>query len=186
MAIEMIENNELEGFTLGRLGFDNFTDENVNYGGEDFFNLFGSRNAKKSAFRTAVQTKYQNLPSDCNSIQRSIDLISNDLATLLKQKSNLSQRESVDETNIILGQFKNLQIKQDCEGKMAQQLREQEQTSTLSTLTQLTEASVGQAQKELGQQKSSIGGIPTKNLLIYGGLGLVGIVFIVLILKRNK
>jgi hypothetical protein len=188
MAIEMIENNELGAFGEGRLGFMNFADErNVNYGGgEEFFNLFGSRNAKKSAFRDAVKKKYQDLPSDCANIQRSIDLIANDVATLLKQKSNLAQRETLDETNIILGQFKNLQIKQNCEGIAAQQIQEQERASTLATLTQLTDSSVSQAQKELGQQKSSVGGVPTKNLLIYGGVGIVAIIFVALIIKNRK
>jgi hypothetical protein len=67
MAIDMIENNDLGTFTEGRLGFRQFADEKFsNYtGGEDFFNLFGSRKAKKSAFRDSVRQKYQNLPSDC-------------------------------------------------------------------------------------------------------------------------
>lgn len=184
MAIDMIENNELGAFTEGRLGFSQFADEkNVNYtGSEDFFNLFGSRNAKKSAFRDAVKKKYQDLPSDCDNIQRSIDLITNDVTTLLKQKSTLQQRETLDESNIILGQFKKLQIQQNCEGVAAKKAREEEKASTLATLTQLTESSVGQAQKELSTAKSS----PTKNLLIYGGVGLAAIVFIALILKKKQ
>lgn len=187
MAIDMIENNELGAFAEGRLGFSQFADDkNMNFtGGEEFFNLFGSRKAKKSAFRTAVQKKYQDLPTDCDNIQRSIDLISNDVATLIKQKSSLQQRETLDESNIILGQFKSLQIKQNCEAVAAQKAREEEKASTLATLTQLTESSVGQAQKELTTAKSSIAGVPTKNLLIYGGVGLAAIVFIALILKKN-
>lgn len=188
MAIEMIESNDFGNFGEGRLGIKSFVNErNVNYGGgEDFFNLFGSRNAKKSAFRTAVQKKYQNLPSDCDTIQNSIDLVANDVATLLKQKSNLQQRETLDESNIILGQLKSLQIKQNCEGILSQKTREQESASTLATLTQLTESSVGQAQKELTTAKSSIAGVPTKNLLIYGGVGLAGIIFITLILRKKQ
>lgn len=187
MAIDMIENNELGTFTEGRLGFSQFADEkNVNYtGAEDFFNLFGSRNRKKSAIRDGVKNKYQDLPSDCDNIQRSIDLISNDVSTLLKQKPNLNQREALDESNIILGQYKRLQIQQNCEAVAAQKAREEEKASTLATLTQLTESSVGQAQKELTTAKSSVAGIPTKNLLIYGGVGLAAIVFIALILKKN-
>lgn len=49
MAIDMIENNELGTFTEGRLGLNQFVDEGyTNYtGGEDFFNLFGSKKRKK-------------------------------------------------------------------------------------------------------------------------------------------
>jgi hypothetical protein len=187
MAIDMIENNDLGAFAEGRLGFRQFADEgNSNYtGSEDFYNLFGSRNAKKSRYRDAVKSKYQDLPSDCARIQNSIDLISNDIATLLKQKSTLQQRETLDESNIILGQFKRLQIQQNCEQLAAEAAKKEQQESTLATLTQLTEASVGQAQKELTTAKSSIAGVPTKNLLIYGGVGLAAIVFIALILKKK-
>ena len=188
MAIDMIEDNELGVFSEGRLGFNEFADvKNKNYtGDEDFFNLFGSRGAKKSKFRDAVKQRYQNLPSDCESIQNSIDFIANDVATLLKQKSSLQQRETLDESNIILGQYKSLQIKQNCEGLAAEKAKKLDSESTLATLTQITESSVGQAQSELTKAKSSIGGIPTQNLLIYGGLGVLAIIFVVIITKRKS
>lgn len=184
MAIDMIENNELGAFVEGRLGFKQFTDEKYSSytGAEDFYNLFGSRNRKKSAIRLAVQEKYQNLPSDCNSIQQSIDLISNDIATLLKSKANLQQRESLDESNIILGQFKKLQISQNCVQKLAQQSKEEERASALSTLSALSEASVGQAKAEI------TGTTPddtNKKLLLYGGIGLGALLLIALILKKQ-
>jgi hypothetical protein len=188
MAIDMIENNDLGTFTEGRLGFRQFADEKFsNYtGGEDFYNLFGSRKAKKSAFREAVRQKYQNLPSDCERVQNSIDLISNDVQTLLKQKSSLEVREKLDESNIILGEYKRLQIQQNCEGLAAQKAKQEERESTLATLTQLTESSVGQAKTELTTAKSAVAGIPTKNLLIYGGVGVAAFILIALILKKKS
>lgn len=188
MAIDMIENNELGVFSEGRLGFNNFADEREKSytGSEDFFNLLGGRKAKKSVFRDAVKQKYQNLPSDCKRIQNSIDFIANDVATLLKQKPSLEQREALDESNIILGRYKSLQIKQNCEGLAAERAKKLDSESTLATLTQLTESSVGQAQSELTKSKSSIGGIPTQNLLIYGGLGVLAVIFVVIISKRKS
>ena len=47
MAIDMIENNELGALAPSRLGLREFADDKWAYknytGGEDFFNLFGSR-----------------------------------------------------------------------------------------------------------------------------------------------
>jgi hypothetical protein len=188
MAIDMIENDDLGTFAEGRLGFRQFADEkSSNYtGGEDFYNLFGSRKAKKSAFREAVRQKYQNLPSDCERVQNSIDLISNDVQTLLKQKSSLEVRERLDESNIILGEYKRLQIQQNCEAVASQKAKQEDRESTLATLTQLTESSVGQAKTELTTAKSAVAGIPTKNLLIYGGVGVAALILIALILKKKS
>lgn len=191
MAIDMIENNELGVFTEGRLGLKQFTDENRNYtGSEDFYNLFGSRNKKKSTLREQVRAKYDSFPTECANIQTSIDAISNDVATLLKQKSTLEQREKLDETNKVLGEFKNKQILQGCEAIKEAEKQEKERASTLETLTKLSDVSVGKAEAELK------GLVPTtgeggdfvkknKNLLIYGGIGVVGLVIIALILRRR-
>ncbi len=50
MAIDMIENNDLGALAPSRLGLREFADDNWAYknytGGEDFFNLFGSRKEK--------------------------------------------------------------------------------------------------------------------------------------------
>jgi hypothetical protein len=189
MAIEMIEKSELANFREGRLGWKQFADEGYkNYtGGEDFFNLFGSRKEKKSAIRSGVASKYAKLPTDCDNIQTSIDIISNDLATLLKQKQKLQQREAIDETNIILGQFKKLQISQKCQEVRAQKEAEQQRAGTLDTLTKLSDISVGKAQAELAGiapsgQEDFFG--KNKNLLIYGGVGLAALIGIALILRR--
>lgn len=192
MAIDMIENNELGVFTEGRLGFRQFADETRNYtGSEDFFNLFGSRNKKKATFREQVRARYDSFPTECSNIQTSIDAISNDVATLLKQKVTLEQRERLDETNKVLGEYKNKQILQGCEALKEQDKQEKDRASTLDTLTKLSDVSVSKAQSELQGLIPSEGSAKgdfvskNKNLLIYGGVGVVGLVIIALILKRR-
>ena len=191
MAIDMIESNELAALAPSRLGLKQFADEGFkNYaGGEDFFNLFGSRRRKKSAIRDAVVAKYKDLPTDCANIQTSIDIIANDVATLLKQKSNLQQREALDETNIILGQFKAIKVQNRCEEVKAEQKREQVKADTLKTLQELGDVSVQKAQAELqglqaGTEGAAGGQIDTKKILIYGGIGLAVLVGIALILRK--
>ena len=187
MAIDMIENNDLGVFTEGRLGLRQFADETRNYtGSEDFYNLFGSRSKKKTTFREQIRAKYDTYPTDCPNIQTSIDAISNDVATLLKQKVTLEQREKLDETNKVLGEYKNKQILQGCEALKTQENQEKERASTLDILTKLSDDSVGKAQSELqGLVPSDEGSGKNKNLLIYGGVGVVGLVIIALILRRR-
>jgi hypothetical protein len=192
MAIDMIENDDLGVFAEGRLGLRQFADENRNYtGSEDFYNLFGSRNKKKATFREQIRAKYDSYPTDCANVQTSIDAISNDVATLLKQKSTLEQRERLDETNKVLGEYKNKQILQGCEALKEQDKQEKERASTLDTLTKLSDVSVSKAQAELQGLVPSDGGAKgdfvskNKNLLIYGGIGVVGLVIIALILRRR-
>lgn len=187
----MIERNDFGNFTEGRLGWKQFADEGYrNYtGGEDFYNLFGSRASKKTTIRESVRAKYADLSTDCSNIQTAIDVVSNDIATLLKQKTNLQQREALDESNKVLGEFKNRQIIQGCQQAMAQKEAESKRAETLETLTKLSDVSVGKAQQELAGLAPQEGGgnvlQKNKNLLIYGGLGLVGLVVIALILKRR-
>ncbi len=188
----MIENDDLGVFAEGRLGLRQFADENRNYtGSEDFYNLFGSRNKKKATFREQIRAKYDSYPTDCANVQTSIDAISNDVATLLKQKSTLEQRERLDETNKVLGEYKNKQILQGCEALKEQDKQEKERASTLDTLTKLSDVSVSKAQAELQGLVPSDGGAKgdfvskNKNLLIYGGIGVVGLVIIALILRRR-
>lgn len=192
MAIDMIENNELGAFREGRLGWSQFIDDKYkNYtGAEDFYNLFGSRKEKKTNIRQEVRAKYADLPTDCDNIAKSIEIINTDLQTLLKQKQNVQQRERQDETNIILGEYKKLAIRQDCESKKAAATKEAEREATLSTLTKLTETSVGKAQEELTGLQAAVAGTgdtakdANKKLLIYGGVGIAALVIIALILKK--
>lgn len=191
MAIDMIENNDLGVFSEGRLGLKQFADENRNYtGSEDFYYLFGSRKKKKATFREQVRMKYDTYPTDCANIQTSIDAISNDVATLLKQKANLEQREKLDETNKVLGEYKNKQILQGCEALKEAEKQEKERAATLETLTKLSDVSVGKAQQELQGLVPTEGAAQgdflskNKNLLIYGGIGVGALIVIALILRK--
>ena len=116
MATDMLENCGLSALDHSRLGNKNFIDEGqravkrqVIQGGymftgeEDFYNLFGSRNKKKANFRAAQRALYKDLKDDCDNIQLSIDIISNDVATLLKKKSDLETKERLSEANNVLG-----------------------------------------------------------------------------------
>lgn len=191
MAIDMIEDNELSALAPSRLGLRQFADESFkNYtGDEDFYNLFGSRKRKKSELRDKVREKYATLPTDCENIQRSIDVISNDVATLLKRKQNLEQRETLDETNLILGEYKKLLISQDCEKIAAKRESELQKAATLDTLTKLGDVSVQKAEAELkglqsGLQKEGGAGLDNKKILLYGGIGVGALILIALILRK--
>lgn len=188
MAIDMIENNELSALAPSRLGLNQFADDGFkNYVGDDeFYNLFGSRARKKSRIRDAVRAKYVSLPTDCDRIQNSIDIISNDVETLLKQKQNLQQREALDETNIILGEYKKLLISQDCAAIKAKAEKEQQRAATLDTLTQLGDVSVQKAQAELQglQAGAQQGSLDNKKILLYGGIGVGALLLFALILRK--
>lgn len=189
MAIDSIESNELSALASSRLGIKQFIDDpDVNYTGDaEFYNLFGSRKQKKSAIREAVRAKYINLPTDCERIQQSIDVISTDAATLLKQRQNLQQREALDETNIILGEYKKRQIEQNCEQILARRQSDEQQKLLLEQLGGLGDVSVQKAQQELAGLKAtgaSGTGLSTKNLLIYGGVGVAVLIGIALIVRK--
>lgn len=194
MAIDMIENNELGALAPSRLGLREFADDNWAYknytGGEDFFNLFGSRKAKIEKYSSWAKTKFENLSTDCDKIQGSIDIINNELQLLLKQKQTLNIKTQIKETNQILADFKRMQIQQDCEKKITEAKTATEREQTLATLTQLSDVSVGKAQQELAGLQAGLSPeeaasqARTKNYLLYGGLGLGAILLIALIARR--
>lgn len=191
MAIDMIENNELGALAPSRLGLNEFADDQWAYrnytGSDDFFNLFGSREKKKEKARATVQGKFENLQTDCANIQKSIDIVNNELQLLLKaSKKNISVKTQIDEANKALSAFKRLQIEQDCQALEAEAKSQKAKEETLATLTQLSDVSVGKAQGELaGLQSGAEGqGDDTKKLLIYGGIGLAALVAIILIARR--
>lgn len=194
MAIDMIENNELGALAPSRLGLNEFVDDNWAYknytGEEDFFNLFGSRKKKMDKYTSWARAKFENLSTDCENVQKSIDIINNELQLLLKQKQTLNVKTQIKETNQILAEFKRAQIEQDCENKLAQTKAEKEKADTLSTLTQLSDISVGKAQQELAGLQA--GAAPQdaasqaqmKKYLMYGGIGLGAVLLIFLIARR--
>jgi hypothetical protein len=206
MATDMLENCELSALDDSRLGNRNFIDEGqrvvkrqVVQGGfmftgeEDFYNLFGSRNKKKSNFRLAQRNKYKDLKDDCDNIQVSIDIISNDVATLLKRKSDLENKERLSEANTVLGEFKNKQIANRCEEVKAASLKESERAKSLELLTSLSDTTVDKAKGDLagliggdakdGKAGETVGGI-NKKVLLYGGIGL-GVLVVAAILIRK-
>ena len=194
MAIDMIENNELGALAPSRLGLRQFADEKwvyKNYTGDDnFYNLFGSRKAKIEKYSSWAKAKFENLPTDCANIQRSIDIINNELASLIKQKPTLNIKTQIKETNLILADYKKMQLEQDCE-RIAQEAKvAQEREQTLATLTQLSDVSVGKAQQELAGLQAGVSPEQAaadeqmKKYLIYGGVGLGAILLIFLIARR--
>jgi hypothetical protein len=205
MSIEMLENSELAALSNSRLGNRNFIDEGqrrmgINSkqeyacftGEDDFYNLFGSRNKKKSNFRAAQRALYKDLKKDCDNIQTSIDIISNDVATLLKQKSNLEQRERLSEANNVLGEFKKQQIGNKCEEVRAAALKEAERAKSLELLTSISDSTVDKAKGDLAGltsadakagSEATVGGI-NKKILIYGGIGLGVLVVAAIMIRR--
>lgn len=194
MAIDMIENNELGALAPSRLGLREFADDKWAYknytGGDDFFNLLGSRKKKMEKYSSWARTKFENLSTDCDKIQGSIEIINNEIQLLLKQKQTLNIKTQLKETNQILADFKRTQIEQDCERILTQAKSEKEREQTLATLTQLSDVSVGKAQQELAglqaglspQEASSQANM--KKYLLYGGIGLGAILLIALITKK--
>jgi hypothetical protein len=194
MAIDMIENNELGALAPSRLGLNEFVDDKWAYknytGEEDFFNLFGSRKKKMDKYTSWAKAKFENLSTDCGEVQKSIDIINNELQLLLKKKQTLNVKTQIKETNQILADFKRAQIEQDCENKLAETKSEKEKADTLSTLTQLSDISVGKAQQELAGLQA--GAAPQdaasqaqmKKYLLYGGIGLGAVLLIFLIARR--
>lgn len=193
MAIDMIENNELGALAPSRLGLDEFADEKWVYknytGGDEFFNASG-RKKKIEKYKSWAQSKFESLPSDCENVQKSIDIINNELQLLVKQKQTLNVKTQIAETNQILASFKKAQIEQDCEKKLTEEKTAAEREQTLSTLTQLSDVSVGKAQQELAGLQA--GAAPKdaaqqeqmKKYLLYGGIGLGAILLIVLITRK--
>jgi hypothetical protein len=193
MAIDMIENNELGALAPSRLGLNEFVDDNWAYknytGEEDFFSASG-RKKKKEKYKSWARSKFESLSTDCGEVQKSIDIINNELQLLLKQKQTLNVKTQIAETNEILAEFKRAQIEQDCENKLAQTKAEKEKADTLSTLTQLSDISVGKAQQELAglqagaSPQDAASQAQMKKYLMYGGIGLGAVLLIFLIARR--
>ena len=205
MATDMLENCGLSALDPSRLGNRNFIDEGqrvvkrqVIQGGymftgeDDFYNLFGSRNKKKRNFRAAQNLLYKDLKTDCDNIQTSIDIISNDVATLLKRKSDLEQRERLIEANNVLGEFKKKQIANKCEEVKAAALKDSERAKSLELLTSISDTTVNKAKGDLagligGDAKdggaATVGGI-NKKVLLYGGIGLGVLVVAAILIRR--
>lgn len=198
MAIDMIENNELSALSPSRLGVRQFVTDGkkgmpkmLNFTGtDDFVNLFGSRIAKKSAFRQDVRKKYGAIPTSCDAINQQIEVVSSDLEALVKRsasRTTLEIKEQMDETNKVLAELKSALIKSGCKAEMAQQAKveaEQKAAKTLETLSQLGEKQVSAAKSEL-LGGTTDGGTSKGKILLFGGIAVAAIVGIYLY-KKNK
>jgi hypothetical protein len=217
MAIDMIERSELHATSRLGGGKRFIDDKNLNFtGGEDFFNLFGSRKKKKSLARQQVLNKYQSLPTDCASIGTSIEIVTSDLETLVRRsgnKANLEIREKIDETNAVLGELKSISLKQKCGKVEAMERAAQEKSETLGLLKSLGESQVEASKKDIGSGSGSgissvFGGLfggqdkkgidistsdgqseatsKNKKLLLYGAIGVASIIVVAIIVKMSK
>jgi hypothetical protein len=215
MAIDMIERSELHATSRLGGGKRFIDDKNLNFtGGEDFFNLFGSRKRKKSRAREQVLQKYQSLPTDCDSIGTSIEIVSSDLETLVRRSGNkakLEIREQIDETNAVLGELKSMSLKQGCGKVEEMEKAAKEKADTLGLLKSLGESQVEASKKDIGsgsgiagmfgglfggQDKKGIEETPSdaksdassknKKLLLYGAIGLGAIIVVAVIVKMSS
>lgn len=185
MAIDMIESNDLGALAPSRLGMYQFADEAFrNYTGDsEFFNAKGRR-AKIEKYKGWAQEKFAGLPTDCENIQNSINIINEELKLLLKSKSSLNTKTQIAETNQVLARFKKLQISQDCDRVLTEKKTAEERAEALKTLGELSDTSVEKAQRELKGLQGGGKDDNTKKILIYGGVGLAVLVAVVLILRK--
>lgn len=189
MAIDMIENNELSALAPSRLGLSQFVDESYsNYtGGEDFFNLFGSRRRKKGNIREQIRQEYANLSTDCSNIQGSIDRVQADMFQLSKEKNSLEKREGLSEMASILSSLKSKQIGQGClqGGKKEDVTASKPSDVVLPSQTpsaavpsptgvSLSEPTLTEAAEKTAKNKT----------LLYVGLGVVALIGIALIVRK--
>ena len=186
MAIDMIERNELSALANSRVGgLKQFVDDkNQNFvNANGFVDLFGSRKKKKTAARQAIEDKYLNLPADCSSIDRSINVINSDLEILIgrsntaKGQERMKVKEQIDETTKVLGEFKNRRIQLDCAKVDTSAQTEKNQSDIVGLASSLGGSDVPMAQ----------GGKSSMNKwLLYGGIGLGVVLIVVVLVKARK
>jgi hypothetical protein len=216
MAIDMIENNELHA--TSRLGSKRFIDDRyMNYTGtEDFYNLFGSRKRKKSKARQQVVDKYSSLSTDCASIQTSIERVTNDLETLVRRsgsKPKLEIREQIDETNVILGELKSMDIAQGCQKAQSAAQSQKTSSDTLALITSIGQSGIESAKADIKPTSGGVSGIlgglfggtksgtdesgldaatstdksaNTKKLLLYSGIAIGAIILVAVVVKMTR
>lgn len=220
MAIDMIENNDLGALAKGRLGdISQFADENKAFknftGNEDMFqkidvneefqNLFGSKTFKdnKAKAKQDAEAFVKRLPrTTCDDLKDSLDK----LALYIESETKvlgMAKGHMTEYPTIRLGvarqaesEMKMKQQEQKCIEVAAKAESEAKRAELISTLTNVSEASVQQAKTDLfglptGQPlyapAAQGGGLSdalgsNKNLLIYGGIGVIALILIL----RNR
>jgi len=183
MAIDMLENNELSALAPSRMGMKNFVNDKPMKGKknpkveENFANLFGS--AKKK-FKASINTKWASYPTDCNSIQKTIDIIEEDTSALIKKSATLkgaklkNAKINIQENQTVLGELKKYKIANCADVEAAKAAEEEKKFE--EKLVAVSEASVEKAKQEgqsIGEKIKS-----NKNVLLIGGgvlvLGIIG------------
>jgi hypothetical protein len=193
MAIDMLENNELSALAPSRLGMKNFVNDKPMKGRkmpkqeENFANLFGSANRKKLA--TKVQGKWSGLPTDCASIDSSIKIIEEDIASQIKKSSTQkgydlkSTKLIIQESQTALGDLKKMKAS-NCAGVEAEAKAVDEQKFQ-EKLQKISEDAISKAKGETttGSSASEVVSKLVDNVksnknvyLIGGGILVLGIV----------
>jgi hypothetical protein len=184
MAIEMIEDNELSALAPSRLGYRSFiNDSNVSgkkvyKGNDDFANLFGSKARKR--YTASIKGRWNSLSTDCNNIDKSIEIIEQDIKALIKKSATLTGKYlkyakiSIQESQTALGELNKTKAA-NCVGQEASKLAEEE-AKFQESLKALTDEAVGKAKDEAGGMTDNLKS--NKNILIIGGavvvLGVIG------------
>jgi len=220
MAIDMIENNDLGALASGRLGdLNQFADESKifkNFTGneevfdkidtnEEFENLFGRKTFRENLAKakTDAENFVKGLPkANCDNLKFSLEKLALYIEAQTKEMAG-KKDHTVEYPKIRLGvarateaQLKMKQLEANCLEIAAKAESEQSRAQLLSTLTNVSEASVQQAKTDLfgvpsGQplyapasQGGGLGGAlgSNKNLLIFGGIGVIALILIL----RNR
>lgn len=184
MAIDMIENNELSALGHSRLGLNQFVDD-------DYMNLFGSQKRKESLARTRQEedAKWRKYPLEtCEDATRLLNLTLAEAESLNKiiaaAPKDVFPPERLKVVRTWEAEARRKLVSLDCEAKAAAAARIAAQQETLATLTQLGDTSVAKSKEELSGMQGQTAGISNKDLLLYGGIAVAGIVVIALILRR--
>jgi hypothetical protein len=220
MAIDMIENNDLGALASGRLGdltqfadeskiFKNFTGNEEVFDkidvNEEFENLFGSKTFKKNKEKAKQDAEnfVKSLPkANCDNLKFSLEKLALYIEAQTKEMAG-KKDHTVEYPKIRLGvaraaeaQLKMKQLEANCLEIAAKAESEESRAQLLSTLTNVSEASVQQAKtdlfgvpsgKPLYAPASQGGGLGSalgsnKNLLIFGGIGVIALILIL----RNR
>jgi hypothetical protein len=203
MAIDMIEHNELGALAHSRIGGNTcFVDENhiTPYRSfsseEDFYNLFGSKKRKDSIqdVRNEQNARWSKYKVDtCANVQKLIDEIGIDIEKTTKLMASTNafylqpQLETAREWE---AKAKTIQSQMDCINVLAAEKQASDRASVLDTLTNISDTTVAKAKNDLSGISSkdkgsleTVGGV-NKNILIYGGIGIAGLIVLALFLKK--
>ncbi len=190
MSVEMLENATEGIHAPSRLGMNSFVDEKGQYhlrgksiSTAHYMNLFGSSKKKDEQNRQnnikLVRDKFANLPTDCASIEQSIEIVKADIESLTKRMATDSGQWIkwwVEEEQSIIGELKQKQASQNCIAIMDEQKKEKERASLQDTLVKLSDSTVEKAKGDLlgidmRPAEATIGGV-NKDLVKYGAIGL--------------